>query len=107
MKKKIIIRGTFKGTCGKGRPKVKRSDSLKEITGHTLLILYHIGSERCRWNGLTKGKENATSCILLNLYIDRINPKYFGRDRGREGDNLVKIITQWYAIGPENKDSRS
>ena len=36
---KIIIQGTFKGIRGNRRPKVRWSDTLKKITGHSLNAL--------------------------------------------------------------------
>jgi hypothetical protein len=49
---KIIVQGTFEGTRKKGRPKLRWSDGLKQITGHSLNTLYRIAEDRCRWKCL-------------------------------------------------------
>ncbi len=49
---KIIIQGTFQGSRKRGRPKLRWSDGLKEITGNSLNALYRLTSDRCQWKNL-------------------------------------------------------
>ena len=91
--KKIVIQGTFQGTHGKGRSKLRWSDGLKEITGHSLntlpywrvtdageMVSYHgsqWGSRYLKMMTTTKPK-GQSECDTLHFaypYIDWIEPK--------------------------------
>ena len=117
LKKKIIIQGTFKGIRRNRRPKLRWSDGLKKITGHSLNtlpywrwqmlvvvwshIMGHNGSAvTWKWRRrLNLGVEQFDIPHFAYLYIKWIKPKYLGYDSRWEGDNLEKIIIQWVVDG--------
>ena len=50
LEKIIISQGSFEGKHKSGRPKLRWTDGLKEITGHSLNALYRLTNDRYQWN---------------------------------------------------------